>query len=217
MRSNGKGYLTRMLVLAVAVFLALPALTFAQQGRGRRNKNDVFVNGHDARDGRWDGRGPRRGQRDRRDRDGDGDYDSRDEYIRRQQQRNGGYNRDPRDVDGDGDYDQRDVYIIQQQQRNRGYGTYGNYGGYGNRGGYGSYGYGNYTQSQQTALNAGYNEGIKEGRRDRSRGGYRNVNDFSAYRNADKDYNSRYGNRYEYQQYFRRGFENGYRDGLDGN
>src|ERR1051325_5029493 len=80
----------------------------------------------------------------------------------------------------------------------------------------GNNGYGSYTQSQQTALNAGYNEGIKEGRRDRSRGGYRNINDFGAYRSADKDYNSRYGDRYTYQQYFRRGFENGYNDGLNG-
>ena len=225
MRSNAKGFVTRALMLAVAVFLALPAVTSAQQGRGRRNKNDVFVNGHDARDGRYDGRGPRRGQRDPRDRDGDGDYDQRDAYIIRreqqQQSRNNGYygQRDPRDRDGDGDYDQRDVYIIQQQQRNSGYGTYGNrggYGTYGNNRGYGNYGYGNYTQSQQTALNAGYNEGVKEGRNDRNRGGYRNVNDFSAYRNANKDYNSRYGDRYEYQQYFRRGFENGYNDGLNG-
>ena len=52
--------------------------------------------------------------------------------------------------------------------------------------------------------------------RNRSRGGYRNVNDFNAYRNADKDYNSRLGDRYTYQQYFRQGFVNGYRDGLNG-
>src|ERR1051325_7170287 len=59
-----------------------------------------------------------------------------------------------RDVDGDGDYDRRDEYIIQQQQRNGGY--YGNNGRYSRRGyGYGNNGYGSYTQSQQTALNAG--------------------------------------------------------------
>ncbi|HEX8190014.1 MAG TPA: hypothetical protein VF586_16780 [Pyrinomonadaceae bacterium] len=217
---RSKGFLARAAMLAVALFLALPVVTNAQYGRGRRDKDDVFVNGHDARDGRRDGRGPRSDRR-RRDRDGDGDYDRRDEYIREQQRaqrRNGGYQRDPRDRDGDGDYDQRDAYIIQQQQRNNGYGNYGGYGDrgtYGNRG-YGNSGYGNYTQSQQTALNAGYNEGIKEGRRARSQGGYRNVNDYSAYRNADKDYNSRYGDRYTYQQYFRRGFENGYNDGLNG-
>jgi hypothetical protein len=130
-----------------------------------------------------------------------------EEWRRRQQSQRS----DPRDRDGDGDYDQRDAYIIQQQQRNGGYGNRG----YGNRG-YSNNGYGNYSQSQQTALNAGYNEGIKEGRNDRNRGGYRNVNDFNAYRNATKDYNSRYGDRYEYQQYFRRGFENGYNDGLNG-
>ena len=32
------------------------------------------------------------------------------------------------------------------------------------------YGYGGSSQLRQTALNAGYNEGIKEGRKDRSRG-----------------------------------------------
>ena len=82
--------------------------------------------------------------------------------------------------------------------------------------GYYSNGYGYNNNFTQTALNAGYNAGVQEGRRDRSRGGYRNVNDFSAYRNADKDYNSRLGDRYTYQQYFRQGFINGYRDGLNG-
>ena len=77
-------------------------------------------------------------------------------------------------------------------------------------------GWGGSAELRQTALNAGYNEGIKAGRNDRNRGGYRNVNDYSAYRNADKDFNSRYGDRYEYQMYFRRGFENGYNDGLNG-
>jgi len=42
---------------------ALPAMSFAQgRGRGQEKKFDRFVNGHDARDGRWDGRGPRLGQ-----------------------------------------------------------------------------------------------------------------------------------------------------------
>jgi hypothetical protein len=197
-----KGNLTKALMFAVALFVMLPVVTNAQ-GRRWGNKCDVFVNCHDASDGRVDGRGPRRDRRDRRTNDG---------Y----------YRRDARDVDGDGDYDQRDVYIIQQRQRNGGYyGNNGSYGTYGNNGrytrrGYGYGGTGYYSQSQQTALNAGYNEGIKEGRRDRSRGGYRNVNDYSAYRNADKDYNSRYGDRYEYQRYFRAGFENGYNDGLNG-
>ena len=63
---------------------------------------------------------------------------------------------------------------------------------------------------RQTALNAGYNEGIKEGRNDRARGRHSNFQDFSAYQNATKDYNSRLGNRELYRRYFRRAFESGY-------
>ena len=57
--------------LAVVVNLALSIETFAQR-RGRFNdkKAGKFINGHDARDGRWDGRGPRARFGDRRDRDG---------------------------------------------------------------------------------------------------------------------------------------------------
>ena len=82
---------------------------------------------------------------------------------------------------------------------------WGNYGGWG-----GSY------QLRQTALNAGYNEGIKEGRTDRRRGDRFNYTDESDYRNATKDYSSRLGNRSLYQRFFRQGFENGYRDGWNG-
>ncbi|HEX6626141.1 MAG TPA: hypothetical protein VF064_20650 [Pyrinomonadaceae bacterium] len=80
-------------------------------------------------------------------------------------------------------------------------------------------GYGNYggsSQLRQTALNAGYNEGIEEGRNDRRRGERFNFADEGDYRNASKDYNSRFGNRALYQRYFRAGFENGYRDGWNG-
>lgn len=80
--------------------------------------------------------------------------------------------------------------------------------------GYGNYG-GSY-QLRQTALNAGYNEAIKEGRNDRNRGERFNFTDESDYRSATKDYNSRLGNRALYQRYFRAGFENGYRDGWNG-
>ncbi|HEV2883873.1 MAG TPA: hypothetical protein VGW36_03390 [Pyrinomonadaceae bacterium] len=69
---------------------------------------------------------------------------------------------------------------------------------------------------RQTALNAGYNEGIKEGRRDRQnreRFEYRDEEDF---RNANTDYSSRLGNRELYRQYFRQGFANGYNDGYRG-
>jgi len=51
--------------LAVFVLLAsllIPAQAVAQgngRGRGQAKKFGKFVNGHDARDGRWDGRGPR--------------------------------------------------------------------------------------------------------------------------------------------------------------
>jgi hypothetical protein len=80
--------------------------------------------------------------------------------------------------------------------------------------GYGNYGGSN--QLRQTALNAGYNEGIKEGRNDQRRGDQFNFADESDYRNATKDYSSRLGSRTLYQRYFRAGFENGYRDGWNG-
>jgi hypothetical protein len=76
---------------------------------------------------------------------------------------------------------------------------------------------GNY-ELRQTALNAGYNEGAKQGRNDRNRNrGY--GSDFrnnSSYRNATKDYNSRFGDRELYRRYFQMAFENGYADGLRG-
>ena len=79
--------------------------------------------------------------------------------------------------------------------------------------------YGNYGgsfQLRQTALNAGYNEGIKEGRKDRSRGERFEYRDEEDYRNANADYSSRLGDRGLYQQYFRQGFVNGYSDGYRG-
>jgi hypothetical protein len=78
------------------------------------------------------------------------------------------------------------------------------------------YGYGGSYQLRQTALNAGYNEGIKEGRRDRQRGERFEYRDEEDYRNANTDYSSRLGNRELYRQYFRQGFANGYRDGYRG-
>jgi hypothetical protein len=81
---------------------------------------------------------------------------------------------------------------------------------------YGQYGYGVSANFRQTALNAGYNEGIKEGRKDRNRGQRYDFRDIRAYRNADTDYNSRYGNKALYQQFYRQGFQNGYADGLRG-
>ncbi len=79
---------------------------------------------------------------------------------------------------------------------------------------YGSWG-GSY-ELRQTALNAGYNAGEKEGRSDARRNRHRSYSDFSDYRNATTDYNSRLGDRSLYQRYFRQGFENGYEDGYRG-
>lgn len=76
--------------------------------------------------------------------------------------------------------------------------------------------YGGSFQLRQTALNAGYNEGIEEGRNDRRRGERFNYSDESDYRNASKDYSSRLGDRSLYQRYFREGFANGYEDGYRG-
>ena len=61
--------LNRKILLVVASFIllaALPVTSLSQgrgRGRGQEKKLDKFVNGHDARDGRWDGRGPRIGRR----------------------------------------------------------------------------------------------------------------------------------------------------------
>jgi hypothetical protein len=89
-----------------------------------------------------------------------------------------------------------------RQSRGRNWDRYGTYGG--------SY------QLRQTALNAGYNEGIKQGRSDRRRGRHSNYRDFSSYQNATQDYNSRLGDRELYRRYYREGFENGYEDGYNG-
>lgn len=78
------------------------------------------------------------------------------------------------------------------------------------------YNWGGSQQLRQTALNAGYNEGIKEGRKDRDNGERFEFRDEEDFRNANTDYSSRLGNRSLYQQYFRQGFQNGYTDGYRG-
>src|SRR5438445_6650776 len=65
-------------------------------------------------------------------------------------------------------------------------------------------------QLRETALNAGYNEGSKEGRNDRNRNRYRGASEFGAYQNATKDYSSRLGDRDLYRRYFQLAFERGY-------
>jgi hypothetical protein len=80
-------------------------------------------------------------------------------------------------------------------------------------------GYGNYGGSfelRQTALNAGYNEGVKEGRNDRKRGRHSDYRDFSAYQKATHDYSSKLGDRELYRLYFGAAFENGYGAGYNG-
>jgi hypothetical protein len=60
-------------ILTLIFAIATPTVSLAQgrgRGRGQDKKAGKFKNGHDARDGRWDGRGP--GGRD--DRDDDDDY-----------------------------------------------------------------------------------------------------------------------------------------------
>jgi len=69
---------------------------------------------------------------------------------------------------------------------------------------------------RQTALNAGFNEGLKAGRDDRRRGRGYEYRDESAFQRATKDYSSRLGDRGIYQTYFRQAFANGYADGYSG-
>ncbi len=85
---------------------------------------------------------------------------------------------------------------VAAQRRGRNWDGYPNWGG--------SY------QLRETALNAGYNEGSKEGRNDRNRNRYRSAQEFSAYDNATKDYSSRLGDRDLYRRYFQLAFERGY-------
>ena len=75
--------------------------------------------------------------------------------------------------------------------------------------------YGGSFDLRQTALNAGYNEGIKEGRKDRNNPS--DLQNKSAYQRATSDYSSKLGDRELYQRYYRMGYENGYNAGLNGN
>jgi hypothetical protein len=70
-KSDTKRNLIAIAVMALLLTIAAPATSFAQGRHGRwdRDRNNnywsrdrkcrKFVNCHDARDGRWDGRGPR--------------------------------------------------------------------------------------------------------------------------------------------------------------
>ena len=117
------------------------------------------------------------------------DYNNRNNNNRDYNNNNRDYNNNNRDYNND------------RSRRGRNWDRYDNYGG--------SF------ELRQTALNAGYNEGIKEGRKDRNgRADFRNN---SAYRNATTDYSSKLGDRSLYQRYYREGYENGYYDGVNGN
>jgi hypothetical protein len=83
-----------------------------------------------------------------------------------------------------------------QNRRGRDWERYGNYGGS--------------SELRSTALNAGYNEGVKEGRKDRGNGSRTEHRNLSTYRKATTDYNSRLGDRELYRRYFREAFEDGY-------
>ena len=156
MRSNGKGLLTKVTMLAMGAFLMLPLASVAT-----------------AQD-RWYGQDRREDRRDRRDDRRDRRDDRREDRQERRAER----------------------------RARRGNDGYPNYGG--------SF------QLRQTALNAGYNEGIKEGRKDRQKGDRYDFTDESTYQKATKDYSSRLGDRSLYQRYLRMAFENGYNDGYSG-
>jgi hypothetical protein len=105
------------------------------------------------------------------------------------------------------------------RDRNRDWNNNGNNGNQTRRGrnwdGYKNYG-GSF-ELRQTALNAGYNEGIKQGRNDRNRRNRADYRDQSNYRRALQDYSSKLGDRELYQRYYRDAFGNGYEDGVGGN
>jgi Ni/Co efflux regulator RcnB len=163
MNNKRQKFFARIGMLALVALMALPLTVSAQNnGRGRGKPTEVFVNGHDARDGRWD--------------------------------KNNGQRR------GDDNYRRTDQYDRNRRGRN-----WDRYGGYG-----GSF------QLRQTALNAGYNNGIQEGRKDRSRGDRFDYRDEGDFQKATEDYSSRLGDRELYKRYFREGFANGYEDGYRG-
>jgi hypothetical protein len=83
-----------------------------------------------------------------------------------------------------------------QNRRGRDWDRYGNYGGS--------------AELRRTALNAGYDEGVKEGRKDRANGNRAEHRNLSGYQKATKGYSRSLGDRELYRRYFREAFENGY-------
>ncbi|HKS30352.1 MAG TPA: hypothetical protein VJS44_21180 [Pyrinomonadaceae bacterium] len=115
------------------------------------------------------------------------------------QSRNDGYYQGGQDRNRDRDREDRDWG---RRRRGRDWDRYGRWGG--------SY------ELRQTALNAGYNEGVKEGRKDRSKNRRFDFYGKNEFQKATKDYNSRLGDRELYRRYFQQGYENGYTDGYRG-
>src|SRR6185369_12687300 len=83
-----------------------------------------------------------------------------------------------------------------------------------NEDGYGNFG-GSF-QLRQTALNAGFGEGVKQGREDRRKRNNNGYQGQSIYQKATKDYSSGLGDREVFQRYFREAYEHGYADGYAG-
>ena len=113
--------------------------------------------------------------------------------------------------------------IREQRRRNRSESIYDRDRGYGNdygrNRGRSSDGYGNYGGSlnlRQTALNAGFADGVKEGRKDRSRNERYDFTDEGDFQKGTRDYSSRLGDRSTYQRYYREAFSHGYADGYAG-
>lgn len=180
MNTKIQKFLTRVSMLALVAFLALPLTAFAQDnGRGRDNQ--------------WRQQEARRQQEER----------NRAEAIRRQQEAER----------------LRAEELRREQERNANNGWGRNNNNDRNRRGRNWDGYGTYGgsfQLRQTALNAGYNNGIEEGRKDRRRGDRFDYRDEGDYQKATEDYSSRLGDRELYKRYFREGFANGYEDGYRG-
>ena len=123
------------------------------------------------------------------------------------QQRDDWWNRNRRDdrVQQDRDRD-RDRQRNRRWDRNRRDGRYND--GYPDLGG--SF------DLRQTALNAGFADGAKEGRKDRNNRERFDFRDESGFQKATRDYSSRLGDRGLYQRYYREAFEHGYDDGYNG-
>ena len=195
MNNKGQKFLVRIGMLALVAFLTLPLTAFAQdngRGRGRdRNRDNDSWQREQAERARVEA--ARRQEEIRRQ----AELDREAAELRRHQERNRNNNDWHRNNDNYG----RNA----QYERNRRGRNWDRYGGYG-----GSF------QLRQTALNAGYNNGMQEGRKDRSRGDRFDYRDEGDFQKATEDYSSRLGDRELYKRYFREGFANGYEDGYRG-